>query len=45
MPYDVILVTHGGVMNVIQCIEHGISYSNKVNPYPVGYAEMIAIEI
>ena len=39
------LVTHGGVMNVIQCIEHSVVYSNKANPFPVGYAEMIAIEI
>lgn len=45
LPYNVMLVTHGGVINVIQCIEHGIIYSNKCNPYPAGYAEMIAIEI
>ena len=45
LPYNVILVTHGGVMNVIQCLEHGISYSNKANPYPVGYAEIVAIDI
>lgn len=45
LPYDVMLVTHGGVMNVIQCIEHGVPYSNKSNPFPVGYAQMIAIEI
>ena len=45
LPCDVMLVTHGGVMNVIQCLEHGRSYSNRENPYPVGYAEMIAIEI
>ena len=42
---NVILVTHGGVMNVIQCVEHGIPYSNKANPFPVGNAEMIEIEI
>ena len=45
LPYDVILVTHGGVLNVIQCIEAGIAYTNKKNPFPVGYAQMIAIEI
>ena len=45
LPYDVMLVTHGGVLNVIQCIEHGIAYSNKANPFPVGYAEMISVEI
>lgn len=43
--YDVILVTHGGVIQVIQCIENGIPYSNKQNPYPIGNAEMIGIEI
>ena len=42
---NVILVTHGGVINVIQCIEHGIAYSNKANPFPIGHAEMIGIEL
>lgn len=42
---NVLLVTHGGVINVIQCIEHGVSYSNKANPFPVDYAEMISIEL
>ncbi len=42
---DVVLVTHGGVINVIQCIEHGIVYSNKANPFPVGNAEMIDITV
>lgn len=42
---NVILVTHGGVINVIQCIEHGIAYSNKANPFPVSNAEMIGIEL
>lgn len=41
---NVILVTHGGVINAIQCIEHQITYSNKVNPFPIGNAEMICIE-
>ena len=45
LPYNVMVVTHGGVMNVIQCLEHGVKYSNKSNPYPVGYAEMITIKI
>ena len=45
LPYDVMLVTHGGVLNVIQCIENGKIFSNKENPFPVGYAQMIAIEI
>lgn len=42
---DVILVTHGGVINVIQCIEQGIIYSNKENPFPLGNAEMVGIEL
>ena len=41
---NVILVTHGGVINAIQCIEHQIAYSNKVNPFPIGNAEMLCIE-
>ncbi len=42
---DVILVTHGGVINVICCIESGIEYSNKSNPFPVANAEMAEIEL
>ena len=43
--HDVILVTHGGVIHVIRCIESGIAYSNKENPFPIGNAEMIGIQI
>ncbi len=42
---NVILVTHGGFMNVIQCIEYGVQYSNKFNLFPVDNAEFIEIEI
>lgn len=45
LPFDVVLVTHGGVINVIQCIEHGVVYSNKHNLFPIGYSKMISIEI
>ncbi len=45
MYYNVILVTHGGVINVIACIENGIVYSNKETPFPIGNAEMIDIEL
>lgn len=45
LDFDVILVTHGGVLNVIQCIKNGVVYSNKENPYPVGNAEMIFLEV
>lgn len=41
----VMLVTHGGVIHVIQSIEKGIPYSNKVNPFPINNAEIIEIEI
>ena len=44
-PHNIALVTHGGVINVIQCIEKGIAYSNKANPFPIGNAEIINIEI
>ena len=44
-PEESMLVTHGGVINVIRCIESGIRYSNKENPYPAANAEMIGIEI
>ncbi len=43
--HNVILVTHGGVINVIQCIEHEIEYSNKANPFPLSNAEMVAVEL
>ena len=45
LDHNVILVTHGGVINVIRCIEDGITYSNKLNPYPVKNAEVVKIEI
>ena len=43
--HNIALVTHGGVINVIQCIENNISYSNKANPFPIGYAEIIKIQL
>lgn len=43
--HNVILVTHGGVINAIQCIEHGIAYSNKTNPFPIRNAEMIGVSL
>ena len=45
MNHNAALVTHGGVLNVIRCIESGVQYSNKTNPFPAGYAEQIGIEI
>lgn len=43
--YDVVLVTHGGVINAIQCIENSVAYSNKTNSFPLSNAEMISIEL
>lgn len=43
--HNVILVTHGGVINVIRCIENGVSYTNKKHPYTIGNGEMICVEI
>lgn len=43
--YNVILVTHGGVINVIRCIENGIQYTNKEHLFPTSNAEMVAIDI
>ena len=45
MNYDVALVTHGGVIHVIQCIERNIKYTNKEKQFPIGYAQMIAVEV
>ncbi len=42
---DVILVTHGGVINVILCIENDLIYSNSKNPFRVNYAETVCIEL
>lgn len=43
--HNIALVTHGGVINVILCIENGIAYSNKSNPFPTGNAEMIEVKV
>lgn len=42
---DVLLVTHGGVMEVILCIENGIGFSNKVRHFSTPNAKAIAIKI
>ena len=42
---DVLLVTHGGVMEVILCIENGIEFSNKIRRFSTPNAKAIAIEI
>ncbi len=40
-----LLVTHGGVIQVILCIENGQTYSNKQPLYRIGNAEIVAIEL
>lgn len=42
---DVILVTHGGVINVILHILNGLEYSNKTKPFPVKHAELIPVKL
>ena len=42
---NAILVTHGGVITAIQCIENGVQYTNKANPYPVRHGEMVKIQL
>ncbi len=39
----VLLITHGGVISIIMCIENHVSYSNRESIYKVGNAEVISI--
>lgn len=41
---NVLLVSHGGVMNVILCLENRIPYTNKKTHFQIGDAEIIAID-
>lgn len=42
---NVVLVTHGGVINVIRCIENGIKWSNKIKYPSVNHGGVIPISI
>ena len=42
---NVLLVSHGGVMNIILCLEKGIPYTNKETHFRIGDAEIIAVEV
>lgn len=42
---DVLLVTHGGVINVIYHIENKIEYSNQSKPFSVKSAEIVSFEL
>ena len=40
---NTLLVTHGGVIDVILCYENGKIYTNKYQTYVIGNAEIICI--
>lgn len=40
---DVLLVTHGGVIDVILCYENGKTYTNKHQTYAIGNAEITCV--
>jgi len=40
---NVLLVSHGGVMNVILCLENGIAYTNKETHFQIKDAEIIPL--
>lgn len=42
---NVLLVSHGGVMNIILCLENGIPYTNKETHYQIKDAEIVQIDI
>lgn len=42
---NVLLVSHGGVMNIILCLENGIKYTNKETHFKIKDAEIIQIDI
>ena len=39
----VLLVSHGGVMNVILCLENGVPYTNKETRFQIADAEIIGV--
>lgn len=41
---NALLVSHGGVMNIILCLENNIPYTNKETHYQIKDAEIIKIE-
>lgn len=40
---NVLLISHGGVMNIILCLENGIPYTNKETRFRIKDAEIIQI--
>lgn len=45
IPGDLLLVTHGGVIDAILCLENGVQYTNKHTTYRIGNAEITAVSI
>lgn len=41
---DVLLVSHGGVIDVILCLESEIPYTNKETHFKISYAGIVSIE-
>lgn len=41
---DMMLVTHGGVINVILCLVHGLPYTNKKHRWKIRNTEIITLE-
>lgn len=42
---NALLVTHGGVINIILCLENGIVYTNKETHFQIKDAEIVEVEI
>ena len=42
---NVLLVSHGGVMNIILCLENEVSYTNRETRYQIRDAEIVEINI
>ena len=42
---NVLLISHGGVMNIILCLENGIPYTNKETHFQIKDAEIVRIDI
>ena len=42
---DALLVTHGGVINVILCLENGIAYTNKQTHFQIKDAGIVELDV
>lgn len=42
---NVLLVSHGGVMNIILCLENGIPYTNRETHFRIKDAEIVQLDI